>query len=264
MRLFLIGFVLCIVGCGEKPAAPVLDRHRLTQVSIINALMVGRYDGITPLSELLKHGDFGLGTCDHLDGEMIVLDGKAYKITSEGKVVELPGTETTPFAVVTPFDAQVKRELPAVGSLEELDARLDGLLTDPDLFYAIRIEGEFDALTVRSVARQNPPYKPLPEVAASQRVWQYEKVRGTLLGFRSPKWTSGLTVPGYHWHFLADDRTRGGHVLDCEFAAATLAYDRCESWTILLNPTMAVDGADLSTDRSKALREVESKRGETK
>ena len=38
---------------------------------------------------------------------------------------------------------------------------------------------------------------------------------GTLVGVRCPSWVGGLNVPGYHWHFLSEDRTVGGHVLDC-------------------------------------------------
>jgi acetolactate decarboxylase len=53
-------------------------RDRITQVSVLNALMMGRYDGVMPIRELLRYGDFGLGTLDHLDGELIVLDGRAY------------------------------------------------------------------------------------------------------------------------------------------------------------------------------------------
>ncbi len=269
--------LLLLVGCQPTPVPPVapvrvappvvpstfstLDAARLTQVSLINALMVGRYDGVITLGELMQAGNLGLGTCDHLDGELVILDNAAYKIMSTGEVQKLPPTETTPWAVITPFEGQARQELGPISSLEELDARLDGLLADPDIFFALRLDAEFDALTVRSVARQNPPYLPLAEVAKSQKVWNYERVRGTLVGIRSPRWTTGLSVPGYHWHFISDDRTRGGHVLDCKFASGKLAYDRCETWTIRLDPKHAMDGADLSQDRSKALQEVESGRG---
>jgi acetolactate decarboxylase len=267
-----LGFLLlaCIAGC-QRPtpsAAPATvafsaSTHpaSLTQVSLINALMVGRYDGVITLGELLQHGNLGLGTCDHLDGELVILDNEAFKIQSTGEVQKLPPTETTPWAMITPFEGQARQELGEIQSLEELDARLDALLADPDIFFAIRLEAEFEALTVRSVARQTPPYRPLDEVAKAQKVWNYQRVRGTLVGIRSPKWTTGLAVPGYHWHFISDDRQRGGHVLDCQFARGQLSYDRCETWTIRLDPKRALDGEDLSQDRSKALHEIESGRG---
>lgn len=276
MRMLLIGIFL-FAGCQRPATSPVLpaapapasltvagapaDPARITQVSLINALMVGRYDGVITLGELMQSGNLGLGTCDHLDGELVILDNEAFKIQSTGEIQKLPPTETTPWAMITPFEGQARHELGPMQSLEELDARLDGLLADPDIFFAIRLEAEFAALTVRSVARQSPPYRPLDEVAKSQRVWNYERVRGTLVGIRSPKWTTGLAVPGYHWHFISDDRQRGGHVLDCKFASGKLAYDRCETWTIRLDPKHTMDGHDLSKDRSRELHEVESGRG---
>ncbi len=77
----LVGLCLLSVGsCGpDEPVTPP-DRGRITQVSVIDALMIGRYDGVMPIPELLRHGDFGVGTLDHLDGEMIILDGRAYQV----------------------------------------------------------------------------------------------------------------------------------------------------------------------------------------
>ena len=73
---------LCLLSLAScRPADPVTppDRGRITQVSVIDALMIGRYDGVMPIPELLRHGDFGVGTLDHLDGEMIILDGRRFR-----------------------------------------------------------------------------------------------------------------------------------------------------------------------------------------
>src|SRR5690242_17854095 len=122
----LIALSLCIVGCTPpQPSQPPIDRQQITQVSILNALMLGHYDGVMPMGEVLKYGDFGLGTCDHLDGELIVLDGKAYQAKADGTVVEVPATETTPFAVVTFFDKHGAIPCTGIGSLQELEGRLD-------------------------------------------------------------------------------------------------------------------------------------------
>jgi acetolactate decarboxylase len=43
----------------------------------MGALLAGVYDGNVTIRELLRHGDFGLGTFNALDGEMLVLDGCA-------------------------------------------------------------------------------------------------------------------------------------------------------------------------------------------
>jgi hypothetical protein len=51
----------------------VVRGHEVFQVSTINALLEGVYDGDTTVEDLLRHGDFGVGTFDALDGEMVVL-----------------------------------------------------------------------------------------------------------------------------------------------------------------------------------------------
>ena len=43
----------------------------LYQTSLMSALLSGVYEGSTTIADLLKHGDFGLGTFNELDGELI-------------------------------------------------------------------------------------------------------------------------------------------------------------------------------------------------
>jgi acetolactate decarboxylase len=195
--------------------------------------MLGRYDGVLPIPELLRCGDFGLGTLDHLDGELIVLDGRAYQVRGDGVVVEVGSDRSTPFAMVTPFESDGEFACPQVGNLSDLDARLEAL-GQKNHFLAVRVDGRFAAITLRSVHRQEPPYRPLGEVVKSQSVWTHKEVSGTLVGVRSPAWSLGLNVPGDHWHFLSDDRTVGGHVLDCRVREGRVQYQVCRDWLIKL------------------------------
>jgi acetolactate decarboxylase len=219
------------VRAGE-PAPLSSFRGRITQVSPINDLMIGRYDGVVPITELLRCGDFGLGTLDHLDGELIVLDGRAYQARGDGVVVEVAADRSTPFAIVTPFERDGGFPCPTVGSLSDLDARLDDVLGQENNFLAVRVDGRFAAITLRSVRRQEPPYRPLIEVLKGQSVWTHAEASGTLVGVRSPAWVGGLNVPGYHWHFLSDNRTVGGHVLDCRIHEGRVRYAVCRDWLI--------------------------------
>ena len=180
----------------------------------VNAVVEGIYQERIPFSKILQHGDFGLGTFDSLDGEMIVLDGHVYQITGDGQVHEVGGEATTPFACVTFY---------APASHDDLDEELGyaafqdwilRLLPSPNLFYALRLEGTFAHVKVRSVPRQEN-YRPLVEVVAHQPVFEFAEVEGTLAGFFSPAFLESLTVPGLHLHFLSADRTQGGHLLEC-------------------------------------------------
>src|SRR5262249_44845894 len=119
--------------------------------------------------------------------------------------------------------------------LADLDARLDDALEQKNNFLAVRVDGRFAAITLRSVHRQEPPYRPLADVVKGQSVWTLKEVSGTLVGVRSPAWVAGLNVPGYHWHFLSDDRTVGGHVLDCRVREGRVQYEVCPDWLIKLD-----------------------------
>ena len=79
------------------------DPHVLFQASTIGALLEGSFEGDVSFAELAEHGDLGLGTLNHLDGEMIAIDGRFYRADVEGNVTEVPLDERTPFAVVAPF-----------------------------------------------------------------------------------------------------------------------------------------------------------------
>jgi acetolactate decarboxylase len=231
--------IVLLAGRSPFPSSPPVPlssfRGRITQVSVIKALMLGRYDGVTPITELLHCGDFGLGTLDHLDGELIVLDGRPYQVRGDGVVVAVGSDRSTPFAIVIPFEPDGELPCPRVGNLADLDARLDDALEQKNNFLAVRVDGRFAAITLRSVHCQEPPYRRLADVVKGQSVWTHTEVSGTLVGFRSPAWVGGLNVPGYHWHFLSDDRTVGGHVLDCRVREGRVQYEVCHDWLIKLD-----------------------------
>ncbi len=180
----------------------------------VNALVEGIYREKVPLAKILTHGDFGIGTFDGLDGEMVVLDGRVYQIAGDGRVREVTEPASSPFACVTFFAPASYDDL--AGELA-YDAFLDWLLTllpSPNLFYGLRIEGTFTDVRVRSVPRQEN-YLPLVEVAKQQAEFTFAEAEGTLAGFFTPSFMASLNVPGLHLHFLSTDRTQGGHLLSC-------------------------------------------------
>ena len=239
------------------PGAAFADRDDLTQISTIDALMTGVYDGAATLGSLKEKGDFGIGTFNNLNGEMVLLDGVFYRITSTG-AVELPGPETkTPFASVTFFDADRTALLGNGITFAQFAAKADNLLPTPNIFYAVKITGTFEIVRARSVAAQDKPYKPLLEVVKTQAVFEFTRVEGTIVGFRCPAYAKSINVPGYHLHFLSADRKMGGHVLDFKVIKAKLEIDDTNTLILMLPSDKEFYASDLTQDREQAVRAVE-------
>src|SRR5690349_18768195 len=109
--LLFICLLVGLAGCGSVPATPSAPAvatqaaETLTQVSTYPALQMGQFDGDTTFAQLEQAGDFGLGTFDGLDGEMIALDGVFYQAKADGSVAVADKTLQTPFADVHFFES---------------------------------------------------------------------------------------------------------------------------------------------------------------
>lgn len=222
--------------------------HELWQTSMMSALLEGVYEGDVTYAELAKHGDFGPGTFNDLDGEMIAIDGKFFQLRADGTAHVVDPMQKTPFAVMTFFTPEVTRRLERPLTRSELYALLDELASSQNLFYAIRIDGRFSRVVTRTVPRQAKPYRPLTEVVQTQPTFEFTNVAGTIAGFRSPDYMQGIAVAGYHLHFITGDRTGGGHVLDLTIEGATLAIDHSSG----LHVELPEKGAFLLAGLSKA------------
>ncbi|WP_082974766.1 acetolactate decarboxylase [Mycobacterium sp. E3247] len=184
------------------------------QFSTIGALLEGVYDGDVTVAEILRHGDFGLGTFNHLDGEMVILDGVCYRLRADGSASRAAPTDRSPFAAVTRFHNDFQIAIRSRTPRTELTAAIDRQITSANLIYAVRITGHFAELHTRTVMAQKPPYPPLTQATEEQAETVFTDVSGTVVGFRTPDFEQGISVAGYHLHFLNADRTGGGHILD--------------------------------------------------
>ena len=193
---------------------PATRQHELFQTSTIDALLSGAFEGDVSLSELLQHGDLGLGTLNGLDGELIVIEGDAWQANAECKLIRATGSARTPYAVVTAFSPGPPVALHGLLRHADLGQALGHRLKDLTSPTAVRIAGRFDHVRVRSVPKQRRPYPRLAEALAQQHVSDLRSVSGTMVGFGFPDALDGIEMIGWHLHFATDDRTRGGHVLD--------------------------------------------------
>jgi len=246
----VLAFALLASGC----AAP---RAELFQYATINSLLAGVFDGDMTIANLKRHGDFGIGTFNALDGEMIALDGRFYQIRSDGHAYPATDDMRTPFATVMFFHADRSLVLTNIASLSALEQQLDRQLPSLNAFYAFRLEVEVESIKTRSVPRQSKPYPTLAVAAEHQSVFELRNQTGTLVGFRTPDFMRGLNVPGYHFHFLTADRQAGGHVLDCVIRRSEVNIAKTAQFLMVLPERGAFQQTDLTQDRAAELHHVE-------
>ena len=228
------------------------------QFSFVDALVAGLYDGAFTTSEVLRHGDLGVGCGDSLDGELVIIDGLAYLCRGDGEVELLPGTDRVPFAEVARFKPTLSHSVTDL-SEHEYEALVESLVPSDNLFYVMRVAGTFDRMTVRETTRQQRPFPGLAEAVKSQHENTVEGTSGTMVGFKGPDVFQGLSVADLHLHYLDDARGFGGHVLDFQLRDAQLTIEAFANFTVHLPQVDSYLDAELDdVDSDRQIRAAES------
>ncbi|MBI9111750.1 acetolactate decarboxylase [Maridesulfovibrio ferrireducens] len=253
-KIFPIAFFLLILIGSFSPA---YADETIYQYSTIDSLLLGNYDGDLTVSELKKHGDFGIGTFNGLNGEMVFIDGEVYRVGYNGKAVAVDNLTRVPFADALIFKTDSILKIDSASSLEELNLKITNALPSSNIFFAIRIDGRFNMMRTRSVPEQKKPYPPLIDVVKHQSIFKFTEIEGSLIGIKSPAYVKGIGVPGFHWHFITKDRTAGGHVLGCQVKNLIAKVGSYNNFFLQLPKTKSFLDSDLSNDKEKELKKVE-------
>lgn len=222
----------------------------------MGALLNGVYDGDCSVEHLLTRGDFGVGTFNALDGEMLILDGTCYRLSSDGSVGPTNLTVQSPFAVVTRFEAHVTQDIAEPLTLAEVRDLLGSLTPSDNYLYGFHIHGDFEFVRTRTVARQSPPYRRLVEVTKGEPVHAFSNVSGDIVGFRTPVFQQGIGIAGDHAHFIDEARSQGGHVLDLALTRGKIEVCIGTDLHLELPRTVAFERADLDDDPVEREAEV--------
>jgi acetolactate decarboxylase len=158
--------------------------------------------------------------------------------------------------VVTRFGDPDAVTLDTVDGLAALTGAIDAMRDSANVFFAVRVDGHFDAVHVRAACRTAPGI-PLAAATEQQAEFELAGVDGTMVGFWSPPYASGVEVAGYHLHFLTGDRTAGGHVLDCRGRALRVRVQEECDVHLALPDTAAFRAADLTRDPTADLDRAE-------
>ena len=242
----------------ERALANELDanHHSLFQVSTSQALVEGVFSGSIRVENLLHHGDFGLGTFDGLDGEMVILEGSCYQVTAGGTAHKVALDTMVPYATVTRFYADRSFQLSSVKNFSNLQQQLDQLRDSNNLFVAFRIDGIFSNLSLRAACRAEPGEK-LVQAIEHQSKFLLDQAEGTLVGFWSHNYSSSISVPGYHFHFLNSARTLGGHVFDLVANDLQVEIHQEMDIHLAIPETAEFLAANLQRNSDEALAKVE-------
>ncbi|NLH79470.1 MAG: acetolactate decarboxylase, partial [Phyllobacteriaceae bacterium] len=213
-----------------QPAAPKTDpaaaESPVGRYSLMGAIKNGYLDANLTVAQLRAKGDFGLGGFAGFSGELVLLDGVVYKITSDGVPHVAAPDEAITYSEFTNFSPSIVVES-AGETKSALSKRLQARLGNPNLIYSLRIDGHFRRIRYRDVKEQTFPY-PKPICAKNiDVVYDASDVDGTILGFLNPSFVKGgIDYPGSHLHFLRADRAAGGHVYDFEIDHAQISIGR--------------------------------------
>ena len=238
-----------------------MQKYRMYQVSTLQALAMGYSRTVTCVSELLQHGDTGLGTYEDVNGEMILVDGHPYRADENGTIREVAGTTGVPFCAVTFLE---KKNPLVVESVREID----GLKTWLDLrieenfglnsMHVARIDGVFKKVFARSEAPYRSQHVRLKEVLEkTQKDFAFEDLRGTLVCVYFPDYMDGINAPGWHLHFVSEDRKKGGHVFDLILEDGVCWLNKISHLEIELPKEAAFDTYSLKDASGSEIKEVE-------
>jgi acetolactate decarboxylase len=228
---------------GKPPAGQPV--HTLFQVSTAGALVAGLSGGAVSAAVILQHGDFGLGTFAALEGEMIVVDGRVYRAKGDGEVLEAELGALAPFAVVTRFAPDIDTTICSASTLQRLYELCDVARASSNLSFAVRLDGRFESVHTRAMPLRQA-HAHVVDATEMQQTCTFTDVDGTLVGIWSPGVSRALCEPSYHFYFLSQDRTKGGHLLECASRELRLRLGKLTGFHLALPPndTLSKCGMD--------------------
>ena len=232
--------ILCLLTCCTLPVQNERNESVIIQAGYFDSFAAGDFKGFVELSEVAGGNNIGLGTFEGVDGELIILDGVCYRVAFDGKVEVVDSKEKTPFAMATKFTPEFELAIKGETSMAKLAEAIDKASNNSGRFLAIKAKVHFSKLKLRAPPKAKEPYSTLAVVISKQHVFECKNISGTLIGFKTPPAYKSMDVPGYHFHFISDDRKIGGHVLDLMANEGSVEIQSCDTVKLLLPPTARI------------------------
>ncbi|MBR1494330.1 MAG: acetolactate decarboxylase [Acidaminococcaceae bacterium] len=249
-----------LLACSALGYAAPADRETIQQVALLQSLAQGYFGGTVTVKQLRKVGDIGIGTFKGLNGEMIVLDGKVYQALGSGEVVIADDKDTVPFSNVTFFDKDFTLPMKDIADKEALEGKLNQVVKEKgeNSFYMIKLHTTFPSILFRSEYGSEEPYPTLVgALKEKQTEFTHKDITGTVVGLYCPNYMGGLNTPGWHFHFISDDKKHGGHVLELFFQSGDVLMDKTDKFNMLLPDDKSFQTLNLAKDMKEEIRQAE-------
>ena len=231
---------------------------KLFQVGTLTAFLQGAYEGVLNIKDLGQKGNMGLGVMEALGGELIALDGVVYQISSNGEASVAQEKARTPFALIADFHTDFSFKTNQLSSINALNQALADKLPTLNIFYVFRIKADLQWIKLRSENAQTPPFHPLTKTLPNiQHTFTLSPSKGTLVGTYAPDFSEALTISGFHYHYIDDDRKKGGHVFDAAFQQAHIDICMLRAFEIQLPNTQRFDQSAARIETHEAVKKVE-------
>ena len=236
-------------------------RDKVFQVSTLQALALGYTRTVMTVSELMQHGEAGLGTFEDVNGEMIAIDGKCYRATEDGTVVEAGDDRGVPFSAVAFMDECREFEIFGDYDMAHLKDELNNRIEEVfglNSMHVIQIKGTFEKIYARSEAPYRSHHVTLKSMLEeTQTSFEFDHIKGSLVGVYFPDYMDGINASGWHLHFISEDRTVGGHVYEIKMEQGLVRRSKKNSLEIQLPRDAAFDTYFLKTASEKEIKQVE-------
>ena len=238
-----------------------MDNNCMYQVSTLQALALGYTRSVVRTDELLSHGNTGLGTFEDVNGEMIVVDRHCYQAAEDGSITEMPPDIGVPFASVANLQGDRVFTLSEIPDIEHLKMELN-LKIEEDFglnsMHIAKIEGDFERVDARSESAYRSHHVELKDILGkTQKSFCFEQIRGTMVCIYYPDYMDGINAPGWHLHFISEDRKWGGHVFDLQMRRGEVFLDKISRIEIQLPSEPAFDTYSLKEASQQDIKEVE-------
>ena len=249
-----------LTGSVVSATPSLVERESINQVALLQSLAQGYLGGTIKVKDIRAVGDTGIGTFEGVNGEMIVLDGTVYQALGDGRVVVADDKVVVPYATVTMFDDDATIDLTNIADKAAFEKALDKAVNEygKNSFYMVKMHAEFPSILFRSEYGSQPPYPTLLEaLKGKQTEFTATNIKGTLVGLYCPNYMSGLNTPGWHFHFISDDKKQGGHILELSLNKGTVHFDKTDKFTMMLPNDKHFHEYNLAKDMKEDIRSAE-------